>query len=97
MGTLRSGSGRMMKVGWYLLIAAAAWWLVKRVWLFREGTEVEPPVTADVTPPDSRDSFSGPDPVDEAIAESFPASDPPSYAGARGQDGSDREGRSGAR
>lgn len=58
--------------------AAVGWRLVKRAWLFREGAEAEPSPPPDRRPPVRAQS--SPDPVDEAIAESFPASDPPSYA-----------------
>lgn len=78
-------------MGWKFVFgfaaAAVLWWLVRRVWLVKEITEVEPPAASGVSAPAARPlprATARPDPVDEAIAESFPASDPPSYAGARG-------------
>lgn len=69
-------------------VAAASWWLVRRLWLAKQGTEAEPPAPVTDPGPRQRTPAGSPrvDPVDEAIAESFPASDPPSFAGARGMD-----------
>lgn len=78
----RSGTGPVWKVMGAVSLVAVGWWLVRRVWLAKEITEVEPPVVP-ASPPPRRESHR-PDPVDEAIAESFPASDPPSYAGVGG-------------
>lgn len=77
-------------MGWKIavgfLLGSGVWWLVRRVWLVKEVTDVEPPATGVSAQTSVRpaDQSAGPDPVDEAIAESFPASDPPSYAGAGG-------------
>lgn len=79
-----------MRMGWKIalgfLLGSGLWWLVRRVWLVKEVTEVEPPagVPAKTSARPADQTAAAPDPVDEAIAESFPASDPPSYAGARG-------------
>lgn len=83
--TQRGSTG--MKVVLGLVAVAAIWWLVKRVWLVKEATEAEPPALSGVAPRPRRSGATAGtrlDPVDEAIAESFPASDPPSFAGARG-------------
>lgn len=75
----------MMGVAAALGLAGVAWWLVRRVWLVKEVTEAEPPASSP-PPPRPRSDSGQVDPVDQAIEESFPASDPPSYAGAGGPD-----------
>lgn len=81
-------SGRIVwKAVLGLVLAATGWWLIRRVWLVKEATEAEPPTGTPArapVAPSVRHETARPDPVDEAIAESFPASDPPSFAGARG-------------
>lgn len=79
------------KIAFGFSMAAGLWWLVRRVWLVKEVTEAEPPAASGVAAvaPSGRplpQATAPPDPVDEAIAESFPASDPPSFAGARGHE-----------
>ena len=59
-------------------VGAVAWRMAKRAWLFREGTSAEPPSVPPERKPQDR-TEAPPDPVDQAIAESFPASDPPSF------------------
>ena len=75
------------KIAFGLSMAAGLSWLVRRVWLVKEVTEAEPPAASRAVAPPGRPlprATARPDPVDEAIAESFPASDPPSFSGARG-------------
>ncbi|MFP3914209.1 MAG: hypothetical protein ACLFWM_04990 [Actinomycetota bacterium] len=72
--------GRKGHVGKRIAIASLAlvvWWLGRRLWPARRTTPGEQTASS----PPSRSQAAPPDPVDEAIAESFPASDPPSYAG----------------
>src|SRR5690606_14076926 len=65
--------------------AALAWRVAKRAWLYIQGTRAEPPALPPPPHAAPTESSEPRDVVDEAVDEPFPASGPPSYAGARGQ------------
>jgi len=67
------GFGRMLAMAG--VAAAGVAWFKSRLREHTDGDELTDMGTAEATP-DAAD-----DPVDQAIAESFPASDPPSFAG----------------
>jgi len=78
------GRGLFRLAAW-TAAAAVGWRAAKRAWLYVQGTRAEQqalPRQSEPSPPQPAEPR---DEVDEAIAESFPASDPPSYAGSRGQ------------
>lgn len=82
----KRSKGGMFRLAGGAAAAALAWRAAKRAWLYVQGTRVEPhalPAPSQPAEPEPSEAF---DAVDQAIDESFPASDPPSYAGSRGRD-----------
>ena len=78
------GRGLFRLAAW-TAAAAVGWRAAKRAWLYVQGTRAEQQALTRQSEPSPPQPAEPRDEVDDAIADSFPASDPPSYAGSRGQ------------